>query len=307
MGGGTGGSARPGRVGTRRPRVFVAGFPDNQTNVELAAAWRELGTDAELMPPSGLRGRVRSGDIVLGRFDVLPTLDGVEPGLLELLLLERSGVHVLNTAAALLGCHDKLRTARLLDRAGLPTPRVAHVTRGGPAPPLRPPLVVKPRFGSWGSDVFRCEDTGSLDRCLAGIRSRPWFARHGTLVQELVEPRGHDIRIAVAGGRIVGVIERIAAPGEWRTNISLGGARHPCAPPAAATELALAAATAVGADLVGVDLLPLDGGYTILELNGAVEFDREYSLEGQDCFADTLDGLGLPRAILGHSEEAPVR
>lgn len=284
----------------------MAGFPSNRTSVELVAAWRELGADAELAPPSGLRDRVRSGDVVLGRLDVLSTLDGVEPGLLELLLLERSGVRVLNTAAALLGCHDKLRTARLLDRAGLPTPRVTHIGRDEPLPAPALPLVVKPRFGSWGSDVFRCEDAESLDRCLATIRSRPWFVRHGALVQKLVEPRGRDIRIAVAGGRVVGVIERIAAPGEWRTNISLGGSRRPCPPPPAAAELAAAAAAAVGADLVGVDLLPLGGGYTILELNGAVEFDREYSLEGRDCFADALDGLGLPRTIRGRGKATPV-
>lgn len=277
-----------------RSRVIVAAFPSNETSVALAAAWRELGALAELVPPPAVRGGLRSGDVVLGRLDVLPTLDGVEPGLFELLRLERRGVRVLNTASALLGCHDKLRTARVLDRAGLPTPRTAHVTREDPVPRLAPPLVVKARFGSWGKDVFRCETVEALDRCLAEVRSRPWFVRHGALVQELIEPRGHDIRIVVAGGRVVGVTERFAAPGEWRTNISLGGSRRPCSPPPEAVALALAAAAAIGGDLVGVDLLPLDGGYTILELNGAVEFDREYSLPGRDCYVDVFDSLGLP-------------
>ena len=61
-------------------------------------------------------------------------------------------------------------------------------------------------------------------------------------------------------------------------------------------ELALAAAAAVGdADLVGVDLLPLpDGGYSVLELNGAVDFTAEYSLDGTDVF----------RAVASMIEEA---
>jgi glutathione synthase/RimK-type ligase-like ATP-grasp enzyme len=41
----------------------------------------------------------------------------------------------------------------------------------------------------------------------------------------------------------------------------------------------------VGADLVGVDLLPIEGdGWAVIELNGAVEFNDEYSLGG-DVFA----------------------
>jgi glutathione synthase/RimK-type ligase-like ATP-grasp enzyme len=56
--------------------------------------------------------------------------------------------------------------------------------------------------------------------------------------------------------------------------------------------LALAAAAAVGADLVGVDLLPApDGGHVILELNGAVDFSPDYSLGGHDVFERTAATL----------------
>ena len=64
--------------------------------------------------------------------------------------------------------------------------------------------------------------------------------------------------------------------------------------------LALSAASAAGTDLVGVDLLPLgDGGWTVLELNGAVDFTPVYSLE-RDVFAATSSelarlALGMPR------------
>ncbi len=63
-------------------------------------------------------------------------------------------------------------------------------------------------------------------------------------------------------------------------------------PPASACELALAAARAIEADLVGVDLLPTpDGGYVVLELNGAVEFTQEYALEPGDVFGRAVDAL----------------
>ena len=57
----------------------------------------------------------------------------------------------------------------------------------------------------------------------------------------------------------------------------------------------MGAATLIGADLVGVDLLPATRGYVVLELNGAVEFDRAYDLEDSNVFAAAASALGLPR------------
>jgi hypothetical protein len=68
-----------------------------------------------------------------------------------------------------------------------------------------------------------------------------------------------------------------------------GGLRRPVSdPPRAACELALAAARAAGAALVGVDLVPdAYGSWTIIELNGAVEFTSEYKTDGDvfECAA----------------------
>jgi [lysine-biosynthesis-protein LysW]---L-2-aminoadipate ligase len=83
--------------------------------------------------------------------------------------------------------------------------------------------------------------------------------------------------VLVAGGVVVGAVRRIAAPGEWRTNVALGAVRIPAVPPPAAATLAVAAAAAVGGDLVGIDLLPFDDGWTVLEVNGAVDFTHAYA------------------------------
>ena len=106
------------------------------------------------------------------------------------------------------------------------------------------------------------------------------------LAQELIPPRGRDLRLLVAGGEVVGAIERVAQAGEWRTNVALGGERRAVRPPEDACRLAVRAAAAIGADLVGVDLLPDgEGGYVVLELNGAADFTQDYSLDGADVFA----------------------
>ena len=44
-------------------------------------------------------------------------------------------------------------------------------------------------------------------------------------------------------------------PGEWRTNVSLGGKAEPCRLDPEAERLALAAARAIGAEMAGVDLI----------------------------------------------------
>jgi len=245
-----------------------------------------------VITPSQALVRLRSGDVALGRFDVLPSLDGVERGLWSLDVLERRGVRVLNRRTTLSLAHDKLATADALLRAGVPHPRTSHLAPWLPVPTLAYPLVFKPRFGSWGRDVVCCETPAQLAAALARSRRRVWFNATGGVVQEFVPPAGYDLRVVVAGGQVVGAVHRCAAPGEWRTNVALGGRRVAASPAEGARLLALAAAAALGGDLVGVDLLPLPGGgWTVIEVNGAVEFGGDYSLE-RDVFEDARVALG---------------
>ena len=275
-----------------RARVWIAAGRRTETNDELLEAVRRRGLRARVVEPRGVEALARPGDVVLGRLDVRSALDGVEDGLQHLRRLEGRGIRVLNGAAALLTCHDKLQTALRLGRLGLPHPATVHLDPGAPLPRLAYPVVAKPRFGSWGADVCCCMTPRALSALVGRLRERPWFARQGVLLQELIPPAGFDLRVVVAGGRVVGAIERVAAAGEWRTNIALGGHRRPVDAPPDARRLALAAATAARADLVGIDLLPLpDGGHAVLELNGAVDFTSDYSPAGRDIFDAAADAI----------------
>jgi RimK family alpha-L-glutamate ligase len=249
-----------------------------------------LGT---VLTPAQAVARLGRGDVALGRLDVLPTLDGIEPGLWALERLAASGVSVLNGRRTLVAAHDKLATAAALYAARVSHPFTVHVAPWLPVPELEPPVVFKPRFGSWGEDVIRCDDAEAIERVLAELETRPWFTATGALAQKLVAPRGYDLRLVVARGRVIGAVRRVAAPGEWRTNVALGARREPVTPPPDACAIAVAAAAAVGGDLVGVDLLPADlGTWVVLEVNGAVDFTSSYSVD-DDVFAAASSALAV--------------
>jgi RimK family alpha-L-glutamate ligase len=271
-----------------RPSAVVLGR-STPTNRALAEALSRFGYAGWVADPAS-RPRLCPGDVAVGRIDVLPALDGVEDGLWEMPLLERQGAHVLNGPVALLAAHDKLLTALLLGRAGVAQPRTAHV-RDVSVPAFPPPYVVKPRFGSWGRDVYRCETAAELTERLEELRERRWFRRQGALVQAFVESNGSDLRVVVAGGRVVGAVERSAAPGEWRTNVALGASRRRAQPPSSARVLALRAVSALKLDLAGVDLLTDRAGrQVVLEVNGAVDFTADYADDVFTAAACALTG-----------------
>jgi len=241
-----------------------------------------------VLPPRDALRILEPGDVALGRLDVREGLDGIESGTQELERMTVAGVEVLNRPTALVAAHDKLLTARALRLAGLPHPHTWLIAEGMPAPAPELPLVLKPRFGSWGRDVVLCRTAPDLDEALEHAALLGWFREHGALAQELVQPLGWDLRVVVAGGRVVGAARRIAAPGEWRTNVALGGRSEPVAPPPLARALALSAAAAIRGDLVGVDLMPTRSGYVISEVNGAVDFHPYYALDFEDVFAEAV-------------------
>ena len=273
-------------------RFAIVGHSPSLTNLALAArGWN--GIPGELLSPREALMTLGRGDIALARLDIREQLDGVEDGLWALERLEEAGVHVLNRPAALLRAHDKLLTARVLRHAALPHPRTTAIESHARPPDLDFPVVLKPRFGSWGRDVQLCHDREELERALESLAFRAWFRSTGAVAQELITPLGHDLRLVIAGGRVVGAAKRIAPPGEWRTNVALGASAVPTMPPPVATQLALAAAAESGLDLVGVDLLPTGpGNFCVIELNGAVDFRPVYSFPGRDAHSDTVAALG---------------
>ena len=279
-------------------KFAVVAHRRSATNTALLRAARGLGLDAELHAPRRALTLLEPGDVALARLDVREGLDGIERGTGELERLAAGGVDVRNPPGALVVAHDKLLTARTLRLAGLPHPHTTLISPALPVAVPELPLVLKPRFGSWGRDVELCSTADELDVALVRLQAKPRFREHGALAQELVEPRGWDLRVIVAGGRVVGAARRIAPSGEWRTNAALGAEVVPAEAPPLARSLALAAAGAGRGDLFGIDLLPTRNGFVVLELNGAVDFRPLYLTSG-DVFSAAV------AALLGDAASQP--
>ena len=272
-------------------KFAVVAHRRSATNNALVTAARSWGVEAELLDPHRALSLLEPGDLALARLDVREGLDGIERGTGELERLAASGVDVRNPPAALVVAHDKLLTARTLRLAGLPHPHTTLISPALPAAVPELPVVLKPRFGSWGRDVERCSTADELDAALVRLQRKPWFREHGALAQELVEPRGWDLRLVVAGGRVVGAACRIARKGEWRTNVALGAQVE--ASRAVADRPRRSRSTPHvrrGRTSSASISCRLATGFVVLELNGAVDFRPQYA-PGRDVFSDTVAAL----------------
>jgi ribosomal protein S6--L-glutamate ligase len=274
---------------------------------DLLRAAQVVGVKLEpLLFPSvvGRVGQVRSNVQAGGRD--LGGVDGVlvrmmPPGSLEQVVfrmdalhrLEAGGVPLLNPPRAVEAAVDKYLATALLDSRGIPVPetwvgesaseaQVAFDHLGGD-------VVVKPLFGSEGRGLVRVSDPE------LALRTFRTLERLGCVlyVQRYVKNPGYDIRVFVLGGRVLGAIRRHARAGEWRTNVAVGGRPEVCILEPEVERLAFRSASAVGAVMAGVDLLPdLDqGGWTVLEVNAVPGWKALGATTGVDVAAEILAEL----------------
>ena len=275
---------------------------------ELSRASAERGHTSRVLPYEGLVARLGTGRDVAGGLSIESTaildVDAVlarmiPNGSLEQIIyrmdalhwIEKRGVPVMNSPRAIERSVDKFYTTALLQEAGLPTPET--VVCEGTADAMTAVLamgdvIVKPIFGSMGHGMVRVSDPDVAFRVVRSLEQ----TRAVFYVQRAVDHDGRDVRVFVVGGRVVGAIERRAADGDWRTNVSRGGSARPFELPPAWEQLALRAAAAVAADYAGVDLLPSRGGTVfVLEVNGIPGWEGLQRATGVDVAAAIVEQL----------------
>ena len=268
----------------------------------LVAAARERGHTVRVLDPLRCYMKIAPGSFHLNyKGRPLEGVDAVIPrigasvtryGTAVLRQFELMGAFTPNSSDAILRARDKLRCHQLLAGEGIGLPVTVFGDNPDDTDDLlrmlgKPPHVIKLIEGSQGNGVVLAERLSSSRSVIEAFRGL--YANF--LVQEFIaEAGGADIRCFVVGENVVAAMHRQAEPGEFRSNLHRGGQASRVRLTGAEKTTALRAASVMGLEVAGVDLLRSRSGPLVLEVNSSP------GLEG----IEGTTGVDVAGAIVEH-------
>ena len=224
--------------------------------------------------------QIRGIDAVIPRIGATHTFYGTA----VVRQFEMMGVFSLNKSQAISRSRDKLRCLQVLARKGVGLPvtgcthspkdvkDVIHTIGGAP-------LVIKLLEGTQGIGVVLAETNKAAESVMEAFRELNAYI----LVQEYIrEAAGCDVRCFVVGDQVIAAMQRIGAPGEFRSNIHRGGKGEQVEIAAEERKSALLAARAMGLNVCGVDILRSQRGPVVMEVNSSPGLEGIESTTGID-------------------------
>lgn len=163
---------------------------------------------------------------------------------------------VINSPEAIAICASKVQTTARLIGAGVPTPETIFTNSRQDVERFlekHGKVVYKPVYGFDGNGIYPMTEIGELGE-------EPYY------IQEFIK-NNCDYRVFVIDEEAVGAIRR--SSDSFAHNIHQGGHGEPVFDiPENMADIAADAAKSVGIDYCGVDLLPWEDSYLVLEVNG---------------------------------------
>ena len=201
-------------------------------------------------------------------------------------MLEKCGVRLFNSAGATAICDDKMLTHITLANHGIPMPAtlpgaLCYNPNGvitdqylqKAIDKLGLPMVVKQCYGSYGEQVYLVRTKQELHSKLSEIKMK------GYLLQHFEEQScGKDMRVIVIGGKAVCAMLR-ENDHDFRSNIAHGGRATAAKIPKAIAAMCEKAATVIGLDYCGIDVL-LSDTPKICEVNSNAMFEAMERVTG---------------------------
>ncbi|MEE4349294.1 MAG: 30S ribosomal protein S6--L-glutamate ligase [Pacificimonas sp.] len=232
------------------------------------------------------------GEPLTGYDAVIPRIGAsiTQYGLAVLRQFEMMGVWPLNESVAIGRSRDKLRSLQILARAGLglPVTAFAHDPKqtdevlkiaGGA------PVVIKLLEGTQGIGVVLGETEKSARSVIEAFRG----ANVNILVQEFIKEAGStDLRVFVVGGKVVGVMQRTGAEGDFRSNLHRGGTAKAVKITPEERSTAIRAARKMGLNVCGVDMLRSNHGPVIMEVNSSPGLEGIENATGKDIAGEII-------------------
>jgi [lysine-biosynthesis-protein LysW]---L-2-aminoadipate ligase len=200
--------------------------------------------------------------------------------------LEGLGAHIINSLRTATVCGNKLFAHMELQKAGIKTPNAFSAFSEESAiaalDNLGYPAVIKPTIGSWGRLIALLRDRDAANAVIED-REHMFPLYQVYYFEELVSRPPRDIRAIVIGDTVVAAIYRYSGPGEWKTNMALGGHAETCPLTNELEDICIKATKAVEGQIVGVDLMESrEHGLIVHEINNTTEFRNTVRVTGVD-------------------------
>lgn len=205
---------------------------------------------------------------------------------------EMQGVWSASSSIAITRARDKLRSAQILTKAGIDTPKTLVSRNTADIDDLLDriglPVIIKLATGTHGNGVVLAETKKAAKSALQAFYL---YNEDGTniLLQEYVkESAGVDIRAFVVGGKVVASMKRQSLDDDFRSNLHKGGEGTAVKLSDEERKVAIRAARAMGLHIAGVDLMRSSRGPLVLEVNASPGFGIE-RVTGRDVASKIIE------------------
>ena len=188
-------------------------------------------------------------------------------------------IRIVNKTWAIKRAKDKLWTHMLLAKHKIKSPGVALIKPGYRFDKkMKFPLVLKNRYLSSGVGTYLVNSINDIKEIVRKEDLTNYFAQ-----EYIEESKGTDIRILLAGNKIIGAYKRTNLK-DFKSNISIGGKAEVLEDiPNKLRRLAVKISKASGLDIIGVDFLIKNDDYLVLEINDLPGFkgfvDKNWNLK----------------------------
>ncbi|WP_435206681.1 ATP-grasp domain-containing protein [Micromonospora sp. bgisy143] len=176
------------------------------------------------------------------------------------------GVAMFDPIEVWQAAYSKFRMMQVLADAGLPVPptRACRTSADVEAASREwGTVVVKPSYGRAGIDVERITNVADDLPLIETL-----LARYGVLVCQPYYPTQYgEYRLTVSGDTMPMNMVKYPAVGQWKTRTLLGASFERVEISPELRDISIRATRAMGITLSGLDILPTDDGYVILECN----------------------------------------
>ena len=244
---------------------------------------------AKAKPRIFFQGRQMNFDVVIPRIAATWTFYGAA----VVRQFELMGALSANSSASISRSRDKLRALQLIGNSGVEMPVTGYVHLSRDIESVlntvgQPPYVIKLLEGTQGRGVVLTE---TMDAAISAIETMKKIDAN-ILIQEFIsESKGEDIRAIVVGDKVVASMKRKAKPGEFRSNVHLGGSVENYELNDLEKENAVKAAKVLGLSVAGVDLIQSNRGPLVLEVNSSPGLEGIEKASGIDVADKIIEYL----------------